>query len=104
MDHNYSNSVRKQISRTKHQGSERVRQSAMTAIMDDTEKKFDFEADAYLIRKYQADYMQTAGANMGITGMQSAASSSEAGKAGKIYKFKNIHGDRGTNAGMSSQA
>jgi len=30
---------------------------------------------------------------------------SEVGKiAGKVYKFKNIHGDRGTNAGLSSKA
>ena len=34
----------------------------------------------------------------------SMASSSEAGKGHKIYKFKNIHGDRGTNGGLSSQA
>lgn len=37
---------------------------------------------------------------MGIT------ESSGPGKfdGGKVYKFKNIHGDRGTNAGLSSQA
>ena len=43
-------------------GSERVRQSAFTAIEDDTEKKFDFKADAYLIRKFQG------GMDMATTG------------------------------------
>lgn len=36
MDHNYTNSVKKQISSTKKKGTERLRQSAMTAIMDNT--------------------------------------------------------------------
>ena len=33
----------------------------------------------------------------------SQGESSEVG-GGKVYKFKNIHGDRGTFAGLSSQA
>lgn len=36
MEHNYTNSVKKQISTTKKKGTERLRQSAMTAIMDNT--------------------------------------------------------------------
>ena len=53
IEHNYTEGVRKQISRTKKQGVERVRQSAMTAIFDDKEQKFDFSADAYLVRQNQ---------------------------------------------------
>lgn len=50
IDHNYSRGVKKQINRTKKLGTERVRISAMTAIMDNTPKKYDFDADAYMIK------------------------------------------------------
>ena len=88
-------------------GSERVRQSAFTAIEDDTEKKFDFKADAYLIRKFQGgmDMATTGERQMQRTNPMSQADSSAAGKKeDKVYKFKNIHGDRGTYDHMSSQA
>mgnify|MGYP001626705514 CR=1 FL=1 len=51
MEHNYTDSVKKQISSTKKKGTDRLRQSAMSAIMDNQPKKFDFEADAYLIKE-----------------------------------------------------
>lgn len=46
---------------------------------------------------------------MATTGMRgipigTESNSSDAGNIGKVYKFKNIHGDRGTYAGLSSQA
>ena len=47
---------------------------------------------------------------MATTGMRGipigtdSNSSDAGGRVGKVYKFKNIHGDRGTNAGLSSQA
>ena len=34
MEHNYTDSVKKQISSTKKKGVDRLRQSAMSAIMD----------------------------------------------------------------------
>ena len=76
----------------------------MTAIMDDNERKFDFNADAYLIRNNQlhADALATTGMRLNPLGGGSQGDSSE--PAGKVYKFKNIHGDRGTFAGLSSQA
>lgn len=68
MEHNYSSSVKKQIARTKNIGTERVRQSAMTAIHDDTEKKFDFEADAYLVRRLiNEQHLNSTGARMNMT-------------------------------------
>ena len=45
LEHNYTNDVKKQISATKQAGTARVRQSAMTAIFDETERKFNFEDD-----------------------------------------------------------
>ena len=68
MEHNYTSSVKKQINRTKNIGTERVRQSAMTAIQDDAEKKFDFEADAYLVRRFVNDqHLATTGERMNLT-------------------------------------
>ena len=62
IEHNYTDRVKQQISRTKRQGNERVRQSAMTAIQDDLERKFDFTADAYLVGdREQANLMATTG-------------------------------------------
>ena len=76
----------------------------MTAIEDNVEKKFDFEADAYLIRQLQNEAMATTGQREMLNSMQSAQTS-EPGRLGQeVYKFKNIHGDRGTYAGLSSQA
>ena len=95
--------MRKQIARTRNQGTEHLRQSAMTAILDDADRRFDFKADAYLVRHAAAEHMATTGERMEATAGQSFESSSDAG-LGKVYKFKNIHGDRGTYAGLSSKA
>ena len=95
--------MRKQIARTRNQGADRLRQSAMTAIHDDADRTFDFRADAYLTRQAAAGHMATTGERMEATAGQSFGSSSDAGP-GKVYKFKNIHGDRGTYAGLSSKA
>ena len=78
----------------------------MTAINDDREQKFDFTADAYLIRKVQEDHLATTGQRDSGMRVGSSGSTSKPGMGeyGKIYKFKNIHGDRGTFAGLSSQA
>lgn len=108
VDHNYTGGVKKQINRTKQLGSERLRVSAMTAILGNKEQKFDFNADAYLIRDKKQDMpLNSTGERYQLTHMNAlngTNKSSEAGKfdGGKVYKFKNIHGDRGTNAGLSS--
>ena len=78
----------------------------MTAIFDDTDKTFDFKADAYLMKQagVAVEHMATTGERMEATAGGSFESSSDAGGLPKVYKFKNIHGDRGTYAGLSSRA
>ena len=77
----------------------------MTAIFDEGNRKYDFQADAYLNRGPVDELMNTTGQrniNMMLTSQQE--SSAQGKQGGKIYKFKNIHGDRGTFAGLSSKA
>ena len=64
MEHNYTNSVKKQINSTKKKGTERLRQSAMSAIMDNTPQTFDFAADAYLIRDMHKNQLASTGMRM----------------------------------------
>ena len=67
-----------------------------------TGQGFLFEGDAHLVdqQKYPAHSTGQKGAVFGDTYL-----SSEPGAyPGKLYKFKNIHGDRGTFDGLSSDA
>ena len=59
MEHNYTKGVKKQISATKQAGTQRVRQSAMTAILDNTERRFEFEDD-HLMGKKARELVSTA--------------------------------------------
>ena len=101
LEHNYTNDVKKQISATKQAGTARVRQSAMTAIFDETERRFNFEDD-HLMGK-NARELVTTGNRMHMTQCSAVSSSTiEKGQKANVYKFKNIHGDRGTYAGISA--
>ena len=74
----------------------------MTAIFDNTERKFNFEDDAHLMGSQNARDLLTTANRLHMTNMSAVTSSTGGGPApGKVYKFKNIHGDRGTYAGIS---
>lgn len=77
----------------------RLRQSAMTAIFDNKERHFNFEEDAHLMGQQERAMLTTAN-RMEMT-VCSAATTSKGPQDGKVYKFKNIHGDRGTYEGIS---
>ena len=65
---------------------------------------FLFSDDAHMVddKVFKVPAYSTAQKDM--IGGSDTYQSSEHGKQGKIYKFKNIHGDRGTYDGLSSQA
>lgn len=92
--------MKKQIARTRALGEEKVRQSALTAIKNNAEVQFSSDMggqDAAAVMMHNTTGQRDDMLNTQVL-------SSDPGDKGPVYKFKNIHGDRGTYAGLSSQA
>jgi hypothetical protein len=56
IEHSYTKDVKKQISNTKAQGMEKVRNSAMMTFQNTGKNKYDFAADAWLAER-QNEYV-----------------------------------------------
>ena len=110
VEHTYTESVKKQINLTKAKGAAAITRKSMATEFGKFGRKtgmtgrgFLFEEDAHMVASHNARMpaYSTAQKELGNT-----YQSSEHGVKGdgKVYKFKNIHGDRGTLDGLSSQA
>ena len=109
VEHNYSSSVKKQIKRTKEQGQASVEKKSMATEIGRFGKfgtgaafgvPFEGESSNMIDGRYKLPANST-GQRQAEQLMSHEDSGSQA--KGPQYKFKNIHGDRGTFDGLSSQ-